>query len=374
MMILSDAVAKLATLIPALKSNDAKFASDLIASYKKYGGLTPKQEPWIERLIARAAAPVVSAPAAVNVGGFAGVVALFNKAKESGLKFPKIRLSLNGVKVTLSVNGPKSKAPGFISINGEGTYPNRAYYGRVSPAGEFTPFKAGLPGLTELLTELASNPARVAKEHGKLTGNCCFCGKEVGYGKEKRSVLVGFGPDCAENYGLKAEWLAGVAKAEAKASVPVLSVQDEAKASLEAGFVAKAPTPETAAAWAASVSNPYPADEQAVGVPDFVPVIKPIAEVLKVALPTVEELANAPVSEEFQTTGLTPAEIASEAKLDSYGENPGDLGDYAPASNPVETVYEQAEPVACFFCETVTADYKTLHGFTVCSACVAQLK
>jgi hypothetical protein len=231
-MTLSESVAKLATLVPVLKASDAKFASDLIASFKKYGGLTPKQEPWIGKLIARAEAPKVAPVAAVNVGGFTGVVALFGKAKDSGLKFPKIRLSLNGEAVILSLNGPKSKRPGFVSISGDGVYPNRAFYGSVSPEGVFTPFKSEMPGLTALLTELATNPARVAKDHGKLTGNCCFCGKAIGEGKEVRSVLAGFGPDCAENYGLKAEWLAAADKAEAKASVAPLSVQDEVIASL----------------------------------------------------------------------------------------------------------------------------------------------
>ena len=99
-MTLSESVATLATLIPVLKANDAKFASDLIASFKKYGGLTPKQEPWIGKLIARASAPVAPVAAAVNVGGFAGVVALFTTAK-AHLKFPKIRLVLNGTKIVL---------------------------------------------------------------------------------------------------------------------------------------------------------------------------------------------------------------------------------------------------------------------------------
>jgi len=52
-MNLHENVAKLQSVLSSLKFNDAKFASDLIASYKKYGGLTPKQAPWIEKLIAR---------------------------------------------------------------------------------------------------------------------------------------------------------------------------------------------------------------------------------------------------------------------------------------------------------------------------------
>jgi len=222
-MTLNESVAKLQTLLPSLNAGDAKFAASLIASYTKWNSLSPKQEPWIAKLIARAETPkfqvIASYPATVQVGGFEGVVALLAKAKESGLKFPKVRLKLDDTVLILSLNGAKSKFPGYVSISGEGKYPNKAFYGKVSPEGAFQPFKAELPGLTDLLSKLASNPARVAKDYGKLTGNCCFCGKVVGDGKEVRSVLAGFGPDCAENYGLKAEWLAAADKAEAAQAV-----------------------------------------------------------------------------------------------------------------------------------------------------------
>jgi hypothetical protein len=160
-----------------------------------------------------AAAAAKPAPVAVNVGSFSGVVALFETAK-AHLKFPKIRLVVNGTKITLSLNGPRSKTPGSISISGEGVYPNRPYYGRVSPEGAFFPFRMAAEfetALTAVLTKLAADPAGVAKEHGKLTGNCCFCNKVLGLGEDKRSIVVGFGPRCAEHFGLKAEWLSGVA-------------------------------------------------------------------------------------------------------------------------------------------------------------------
>jgi hypothetical protein len=227
-------VEKLQSLLPKFKASDAQFASNLIASFKKYGGLTPKQEPWVEKLIARVEVPafqvLASYPAAViqepvHVGGFGGVIKLFAEAK-AHLKFPKIRLQVEGRKVILALNGPKSLKAGHVSVLGEGTYPNRTFYGSVSPEGVFTPtYKTVNPftqALTALLSELAENPARVAKDYGKLTGNCCFCGKDIGKGKEQRSVLVGFGPDCAEHYGLKGQWLAAAEKAEAKASVSPL--------------------------------------------------------------------------------------------------------------------------------------------------------
>lgn len=332
-MTLSESVAKLQSLLPVLKSGDAKFAADLIASYKKYGGLTPKQEPWIVKLIARAEAPApvfsapLAAPAAVSVGGFEGVVALFLKAKEH-LKFPKVRLSLDGKAVVLSLNGPKSKNPGHITVNGEGQYPNRTFYGRVSPEGQFFAGHidpAVKSALVVLLTQFASHPARVAKEHGKLTGNCCFCNKVLGLGEDKRSVLVGFGPVCAEHYGLKAEWLSGVAKAEAKASVaPTLSVQDEVIESLVTG---------SNYGIAASFLTPSP--EQA-GL---------------VALDTVAQDTN---PDELQ------AELGPEYGTSEYQAKEA----YAAVNEGIHT---------CFFCEKTSAETKTLHDITVCVNCISQL-
>lgn len=340
-MTLNESVAKLQTLLPALKPSDASFAASLIASYAKYKGLSPKQEPWIGKLIARAETPVAVAPVA-NVGGFEGVVALFAKAKESGLKFPKVRLSLDGVKLILSLNGAKSKRPGHVSISGEGVYPNRAFYGTVSPDGAFTPFKGGLPGLTDLLAKLASNPGRVAKEHGKLTGNCCFCNKEVGKGKEKRSVLVGYGPDCAEHYGLKAEWLAAAEKAEAKASVAPLK--------LEGPWIGSVPTTE-----------------------------EPTLTVTPAAQVAIDGLAESLA----KTTGAVSVTVTDGDNVDSYGPNPGDLGDldyddYEKLLKANDLVgggllAAISAPKVCLFCEQPSPDAKVLNGIAVCPACALQL-
>ena len=317
MMNLNESVAKLQTLLPKLKANDAKFASDLVASYKRYKNLTPKQAPWVEKLIARAEnpAPVFSAPlaapAGVHVGGFAGVVALLTKAKEH-LKFPKVRLTVNGTLVILSLNGKNSKRPGHVSISGEGVYPNRMFYGSVSPEGVFTPFKSELPGLTGLLTELAKNPARVAKEHGKLTGNCAFCGKVLGLGEDKRSVMVGFGPVCADHYGLKAEWLAAAEKVgtvmptQKVEALNVLAEELEKQKELDA--------------LAAEVEAMYNTDEEAKD--------------------TLAKLETLP-----------PMSVDDEAVESLLGKMLS----------------------TCLFCEKPSADVKVLNGHTVCSECVKTL-
>lgn len=314
-MNLNESVNTLQSLLSNLKPNDAKFAADLIASFKKYGSLTPRQAPWIERLIVRAqtpgpvfSAPLTSfeSPAAVNVGGFEGVVALFNAAK-AHLKFPKITLLVSGKQVKLSLLGAKSKFAGAVNITDGGKYPFAIWYGRVSPEGSFTPSAKVEPeftkALTDLLTEFSKNPARVAKEHGKLTGNCCFCNKVLGLGEDKRSVAVGFGPVCADHYGLKAEWLSGVAKAEAKASV---------SASLE---------PEPLKLYVESPAVKKPED-------------------------------------------MNPDELAAELGPE-YSE---------PAFKVFFTKEpEPVHPVACFFCEQPTSEAKVVKGYNVCPKCVEEL-
>jgi hypothetical protein len=231
-MTLTEQVEKLNSLLPQLGTSDKSFAADLISSFYKYKGLTAKQQPWIGKLIERAALPKVE-KAKVDVGGFQGVISLFNTAKQH-LKSPKIVLSCKGLPIILSVAGPTSKAPGSVNIVGEGSFTERPWYGRVSPEGLWEPsFKAEAikTELTELLQKLSQNPARVAKEHGKLTGNCCFCNSKL---EDKRSTAAGFGPVCAAHYGLKEEWKTAVKKAEEQEAVlaETLEVKEETPSSL----------------------------------------------------------------------------------------------------------------------------------------------
>ena len=244
-MNLSEQVTQLQNALPKLKANDQNFAISLIASFKKYKKLSPKQEPWIGKLLERTQAPVAApVAAAVEVGSFEGVIALFGKAK-AHLKFPKITLLCLGQPITLAVAGANSKTPGVVNVVGEGQYPNRPFYGRVSPEGVWTPsFKTSpemLEALTALLTKFSAQPARVAKEHGKLTGNCCFCNKKLD-GKDGKSLAAGFGPICADHYGLKTEWKLAGAKAELEAGVVASEVVSE---EVEATLYGDAPEPKS---------------------------------------------------------------------------------------------------------------------------------
>jgi hypothetical protein len=204
---MKEKIEKLQSVLGKLSPRDAKFAADLIGSFYRYKGLTPKQAPWVDTLIGRAEAPKVEQPK-VNVGGFEGVIDLFKRAQQH-LKYPKIVLQCAGEKVILSVAGPQSKAPGSVNVAGEGYYPNRKWFGRVSPDGQWEPSASiqaqMLSALQTLLTDFSNDPASVAQKHGQLTGNCCFCNTAL---TDERSTAVGFGPVCAKHYGLEDEWKA----------------------------------------------------------------------------------------------------------------------------------------------------------------------
>lgn len=46
---------------------------------------------------------------------------------------------------------------------------------------------------------IARDPSTVAQQHGVATGRCCFCGRLLSTA-ESRSA--GYGPDCADRFGL----------------------------------------------------------------------------------------------------------------------------------------------------------------------------
>lgn len=156
---------------------------------------------------AKASVAAAAAPATVQLGEFVGVIALF-KTAGAHLKFPKITLLVAGKIVRLAIAGARSKAPGTVNLMGEGAYPNREWFGRVSADGVWTPARTTAPAmvaaLTTVLTDLATDPAGVAKAHGTLTGHCCFCTKKL---TDDGSIAVGYGPTCADHWNLPHKYL-----------------------------------------------------------------------------------------------------------------------------------------------------------------------
>ena len=130
------------------------------------------------------------------------------------LKYPTVRLLCGDTPVILSVAGERSSAPGTVNVTGEGQYPNRAWYGRVQPSGAWEPSRSVSPemqsAMAQLLSEFGRDPNGIAAAYGRATNTCCFCRAEL---TDARSVAAGYGPVCAEHYGLKASWTAAAKSA-----------------------------------------------------------------------------------------------------------------------------------------------------------------
>ena len=145
-------------------------------------------------------AATVNIPDAAKPSNLLAVFALFDQAISHSLKFPKIRLQTSdGRTVVLKVNGEKSKYKGQIAVVDDRPFGEGSYFGRIDVTGKFYAGRDNDSRIESLLYRLAENPAHVASEYGRLTGNCCFCSTPL---KDARSTAQGYGPICAQHFGL----------------------------------------------------------------------------------------------------------------------------------------------------------------------------
>lgn len=194
-----------------LKEKDAAFAADLLRSYDRKG-LSEKQEFWARVLLYRAERPAEAVPAAKpreqvaladdGADAFSALVGMFQFAGQR-LKHPSVLISVPGCDrpIRLSVAGPNTRAPGTINVADKAPFGQGSWYGRILANGKFeqSPRVAQPAHLVERLRLLARDPAGVAAAYGREMGSCCFCGLTL---TDERSVRVGYGPICAENYNL----------------------------------------------------------------------------------------------------------------------------------------------------------------------------
>jgi hypothetical protein len=158
---------------------------------------------WVNKLAEQALAPAPERKSA-QIGDMSGIIALFDRAK-THLKFPAIVLSCEGAE-TLRVNiaGERAKFPGSLNVASYEKFDDgqRRWYGRVHRDGRFeasAKVEAFMDKVVVRLQAFAAEPAKIAAEHGRLTGRCCFCNIAL---KDERSTAVGYGRICAEHYGL----------------------------------------------------------------------------------------------------------------------------------------------------------------------------
>jgi hypothetical protein len=184
--------------VPVLAgTRDEEFAKSLLSQWTSRGWLSERQMPWAEKMVERAREAANPKPAtttpAVDLSPLFG---LFKTAMDNGMKRPRIRANPAGKEMSLSMASPTSSNPGHLYVKVEDQYA-----GKITPQGEPKLARSceDPEAVTASLVALAADPVAFAKAYGKQTGNCCFCGLLL---TDQRSVDAGYGPICAEHYGL----------------------------------------------------------------------------------------------------------------------------------------------------------------------------
>jgi hypothetical protein len=132
-------------------------------------------------------------PAPVNLGaGIDGVRALFNTALGNGLARPRIKVTVDGITITLKMGQGKHEGSIFAGID-------RDSFGKISPNGDFYRYRTATDEQVAALRAFGDDPAGCASRHGLTQHNCCFCCQDL---TDPRSQHVGYGQTCAGNYGL----------------------------------------------------------------------------------------------------------------------------------------------------------------------------
>lgn len=121
--------------------------------------------------------------------------ALFRAAREHSIQHP--RITLRGLRLSMSRDGRERV---FVT-RAAPTSQGRTYYGAILPDGTFNASREITEEVEQTLREFGTDPLAIARAHGLATGSCCFCNRRL---TDARSVAMGYGPICAEHFGL--EW------------------------------------------------------------------------------------------------------------------------------------------------------------------------
>lgn len=190
----------------ALDLKDHDFAQSLLASYDSERGVSDKQAQWISTLAQRAEAKTTTPKALAKID-LSKINEMFAEARKL-LKHPHILLDGEACgTLRVSEAGPSSRYYGELMVTTNGGYENRIWLGRINQQGVYIPslnaqrFEQGDATLNvhKALQFMATDPVGTAKAYGQRFGVCCFCSRTL---TDERSVTAGYGPVCAEHYGL----------------------------------------------------------------------------------------------------------------------------------------------------------------------------
>lgn len=190
-----------------LAQDESEFAQKLYNTYLAKP-LSDDQIVWAHKLVVDAGRqrynesikPVPVKPIKNKITGqYTSIVEMFAQAKKH-LKYPKLKIRLDASQVIeLKLSGLQSKYCGQIQITDGGKFGDNQWYGRITAEGVFSAANNCPDWVMGALSEFAANPQFISANYGQITGECCFCYREL---TDSRSLNVGYGAICADHYGL----------------------------------------------------------------------------------------------------------------------------------------------------------------------------
>jgi len=165
------------------------FAASMREAVAKWGSLSEKQLATVQRLMAQdaerdaqKARERAEREQLVTVVDLTRLMAAFDKALESGINEPSLRLGDFKFKYERGV---------IYVRRGE------RYIGKIWES-RFNPVRACTPDDVEALKLVVADPAGQAKAYGFRTSSCSCCGRKL---TNPVSVEMGIGPICADRFG-----------------------------------------------------------------------------------------------------------------------------------------------------------------------------
>lgn len=176
------ATPELAWIDANMKANS--FAASLNSYLVRNGKLTDKQLAAVRKQME----PKPEAAAPCEVRSVKALQDAFAKARENGIKRPKMNLS--GFKFRPAPENGRN--PNAIYVMSGDDYLGKIY------EGQFMATRDCNEDQKRDIVEVCSNPHKAAVAYGQRTGNCAICKREL---SRTDSINLGVGAICAEKYG-----------------------------------------------------------------------------------------------------------------------------------------------------------------------------
>lgn len=181
-----------------LKDSRSDFAASLLDQVKKRGDLSPKQLQAVYQSIAREEdwAKQREQKATQTQIDMTDLLDRFALALKAGIKRPKV----NTGDLLFSLAPANGRNAGHVYVKGEKDWDGeRPYFGKITPEGKLY-LSAGVSDeVRDRILAIGSDVVKSAKAHGAQHGQCCFCNAPL---STDESVSNGYGPICADNWGL----------------------------------------------------------------------------------------------------------------------------------------------------------------------------